>query len=364
MRSRELGCRRRRCRRAAGRRLPGSTARSPRGTGRLAGTATGAASCQRRPDPASGTPARNAESRSAGRSRPANGSHSAPSRHRHAAPERGHLVEVHQPGMVVLVPGEGQPVALDRIGDEAGRPVVGDGMEGVEHRRHVVAAEIGHQPLQRGIVVIVEDRADAGIAVEVALQMLAPALAALVDQRRIERVRAGVDPLAQMMAVGPGEGGLQQPPVFQGDDAPAHHLEQRVDAAEQPVGDHGVEALAVVVDDPPEIADIVLPAFEQRLEDVAFVEFGVAGERDHPARRLVGRNQLLSAADNPAPSSRTRSCRRRGRPSRSRNRRCRRPWSATDRIARRHRRGTAPASRGSDGRAGIGSRETPARRAA
>ena len=96
-----------------------------------------------------------------------------------------------------------------------------------------------------------------------------------------------------MMPVGPGEGRLQQPAVFQGDDAPAHHLEHGVDAAEQPVGDHRVEALAVVVDDPPQIADVVLPAFEQRLEDVALVELGVAGERDHPAGRRVGRDQLL-----------------------------------------------------------------------
>jgi len=54
------------------------------------------------------------------------------------------------------------------------------------------------------------------------VQMLAPAFAPLVDQRRIERVRAGIDPFARMMPVGAGKGGLQQPPVFQGDDAPAH----------------------------------------------------------------------------------------------------------------------------------------------
>ncbi len=37
----------------------------------------------------------------------------------------------------------------------------------------------------------------------------------------------------------------------------------------------------------------MLPAFEQGLEDVALVELGVAGEGDHPARRLAGRRQLL-----------------------------------------------------------------------
>jgi hypothetical protein len=212
-----------------------------------------------------------------------------------ATPEGRHLIEVHQPGVVVLVPGKGQAVALDRVGDKAGRPVVLDGVEGGQDRVQVVAGEVGHQPLQGRVVVVVEDCADPGIAVEVALEMFAPALAALVDERRIARVRAGVDPFAQTMPVGPGNGRLQEPPVFQCDDAPAHHLEHRVDAAKEPVGDHGVEALAVVVDDPPEIADVVLPAFEQGLEDVALVELGIAGERiirpggSSPSRRFLDR---------------------------------------------------------------------------
>jgi hypothetical protein len=189
--------------------------------------------------------------------------------------------------VVVLVAGERQAEALDRVGEKAGRPVVIDGVKGREDRVEVVAGEVGHQPLQGRVVVVVEDRPDPGIAVEVALEMLAPALAALVDQRRIERVRAGVDPFAQMMPVGTGEGRLQQPPVFQCDDAPTHHLEHRVDAAKEPVGDHRVKALAVVVDNPPEVADVVLPAFEQGLEDVALVELGVAGERDHPALSIA-----------------------------------------------------------------------------
>ena len=72
-------------------------------------------------------------------------------------------------------------------------------------------------------------------------------------------------------------------------DLPAHRAEQAVDPQEEPVLDHAVEALPVVVDDPPDIADVVLPAFEQGLEDVAFVELGVAGQGDHPAGGLVGR---------------------------------------------------------------------------
>ena len=82
-----------------------------------------------------------------------------------------------------------------------------------------------------------------------------------------------------------GKGGLQPAAVLDGDDVPAHVAEQALDAAEQPVGHDGIEALAVVIDDPPEIADVVLPALQQRLVDVALVELRVAGDRDVAARR-------------------------------------------------------------------------------
>ncbi len=70
-------------------------------------------------------------------------------------------------------------------------------------------------------------------------------------------------------------------------------LEQAGDAREQPVGDHRIEALAVVVDHPPDVAHVVLPAFEHGLEDVALVELGVADQRDQPALLDVGRRQVL-----------------------------------------------------------------------
>ena len=338
--------------------------RSPRGTGRLAGTGTAAARCrarqgagERRPIEKRGEPL--SGDVEAGEAVPLR-----PLRHRHAVPERGHLVEVHQPGMIVLVAGERQSEAFDRVGDKAGRPVVGDGVEGVQHRCHIVAAEIGHQTLQGGVVVVVEDRADPGIAIEVALQMFAPARAALVDQRRIERVRAGVDPFAQMVPVLARKGRFQQPAVFERDDAPAHHLEHRVDAAEQTIGHHRVEALAVVIDHPPQIADVMLPAFEQRLEDVALVELGVAGERDHPAGRLVGRDQLLQPQI--ILRDRAEQSHADAEPDRAGREIDDVAVLGARRIGLRAAEGAKPLQllAASDGRAGIGSRGTPARRAA
>ena len=91
-------------------------------------------------------------------SRPAKRSHSWPSAIRCALLERRHLLGRHQPGVVVLVAGERQAEALDRVGDEAVRPVVLDAVERLEHAVEVVAAEIGHQARERVVVVLLEQR--------------------------------------------------------------------------------------------------------------------------------------------------------------------------------------------------------------
>src|SRR5262249_1434467 len=80
---------------------------------------------------------------------------------------------------------------------------------------------------------------------------------------------------------------LQQRAIFEDDDIPAEGLKQRLEPRPQALADHRVEALAVVIDDPPAIAQALLPAFEDRLEDVAFVELGAADEGDHAALGLL-----------------------------------------------------------------------------
>ena len=184
--------------------------------------------------------------------------------------------------MVVLVPGKRQAVALGGVADQAGRPVVPDAVEGIEQHAQIVAREVGHQRVQRRIVAPLDQGARRRLAREILRQPLAPARPALEGERGVERVRAGVDPVLQRRPAGLGEGGLQQAAVFQRQHPPADRAEQLVDAPEQPVRDHRIEALAVVVDDPPEIAHVVLPALQQGLEDIALVELGIAHERDHP----------------------------------------------------------------------------------
>src|SRR5207342_57221 len=91
---------------------------------------------------------------------------------------------------------------------------------------------------------------------------LAPGGAAAKYQCRVELVGTTIDPGAQLVAARLGKCLLQQRAVFEDDDLPAERGKQRLVARPQALADHRVEALAVVIDDPPAIAQALLPAFE------------------------------------------------------------------------------------------------------
>jgi NAD-specific glutamate dehydrogenase len=95
----------------------------------------------------------------------------------------------------------------------------------------------------------------------------------------------GAASIQALSASPPGfrERGLHQLAVFQRDHAPAAGGEDLVEAAEHAVGRGRVEALAVIVDDPPAIADVVLGRLDQAFVDIALVELGIAHQRDHAA---------------------------------------------------------------------------------
>ncbi len=112
--------------------------------------------------------------------------------------------------------------------------------------------------------------------------MLAERCPALKAQRRIHRVRAGVDPALQRLAAGFGERRPHQLAVFHDHHVPAEIAEHGFEFLPQPFTHHGIEALAIVIDHPPGVAQAVLPALQQRLENIALVHLGIADQRDHP----------------------------------------------------------------------------------
>ena len=184
--------------------------------------------------------------------------------------------------MVVLVALERQADALDGVGDEADRPVVIDAIERLQHARHVMAAEIGHQRKQFVVTAAVDQLRHRSLIADVVREMLAECRAALKAQRGIERVRAAIDPFAKRLAAGLGKRFAHQRAIFHDHHVPAEIAEHGLELLPQPLAHHRVEALAIVVDHPPGVAQAVLPPLRQRLENVALVHLGVADERDHP----------------------------------------------------------------------------------
>ena len=114
----------------------------------------------------------------------------------------------------------------------------------------------------------------------------APCCAALIMERGKLRIGQLLEPALELRI------GIQRRPellaVAQLNDAPAAGAEDFVEALEHAVRARRVEALAVVVDDPPQVSDVMLLALDQRLVDVAFVELGIADERDEAAAVRLG----------------------------------------------------------------------------
>ena len=205
----------------------------------------------------------------------------APDVHRRA--EHVHLRGRHQARVIVLVSGERQAETLDRVADEADGTVVIDGFESLDERGHVMAAEIAHQTRQLVVRARFDQRRHRPVIADVGHQARAPRRSALEHQRGVELVRARVDPFSQRLAARLAERSALERSVLQDHDVPAKVPEQLLVTLPEPLAYDGIEALPVVVDHPPAIAQPLFPALQQRFENVALVELGIAGERDHAA---------------------------------------------------------------------------------
>ena len=183
--------------------------------------------------------------------------------------------------VIVLVARERQGESLDRVGDEDRRPVVVDRLEGMQQIRQIMSAEIAHQGREFRVRATLEEAGHVALVAEIVQEPLAPSGAALERQRRIELVRRRVDPLAQSFSTRLLERSFLQGTIFENDDIPTEGAENGLEAGVETLADHGIEALAVIVDDPPAIAQALLPPFEQGLEDVTFIHLRIAHERDH-----------------------------------------------------------------------------------
>ncbi len=177
------------------------------------------------------------------------------------ADARGELAELlggEQRRVVLRVALGGQPVALDRVGEDHGRPGVVDGAQRVaaarrgRGRRGCGWRRAGWR--RRG-----RRRARPASAL-VAGQPLAQLGGRAAQQPLVLGVGHLVDPAPQRGAAGPGEQLLQQPPVLHGEHLPARGVEHALQPGGADVGHDPVEGLPVQVDDPDDLAELGRPS--------------------------------------------------------------------------------------------------------
>ena len=271
--------------------------------------------------------------------------------------------------MIEAVAGERQPPALDRVGEDHGRPCrLGVGRaEGplqlrlvvpaqvADERRQVVVRDVPHVPGE-----VVATRRDGAFQEALAQLRTGPA-----DEDLVVLVLHVVDPLAERRPAGEREPFLEQAPVLRLDGVPAGRREHALDPPDADAGHDPVQALAVEVDDHRDVAELAQALLEDRLPDVALVELRVADQRHEPALRLA-RDRLAEVEPQVAVGQGREHRRDRAEPDRSRREvdRVRDPWSATGTTGARRTRAAGSASTRRGCPAGTGASGRPARRAA
>ena len=205
----------------------------------------------------------------------------------HGIAQRGDLRRVHQPGVIILVARERQAITLDGVGNEHGWHIVIRLLEGFQQGFDAMPAKVGHQRGQFRIAEAVNQLKRLLPARQIAMQAFAPGSTPLISQRGIFGIGALVDPVRYHLPAGLRKHFALALAMFQRQHPPAAGFENVVKAAEHAVSCRAVQRLTVVIDNPPAIADAMLETFDQAFIDIAFVQFGIAHQRDHaPGLRL------------------------------------------------------------------------------
>ncbi len=198
-----------------------------------------------------------------------------------------HLRDIHQTGMVVLMALKRGGIALDRIGNKHGRFIVGNCIKGIKHRLHAMTAQIGHQIMQGVIIIIPQKIGQCIVAGHIGCDLFAPCGPALESEGRIDVIWHIIKPFLKRLAARLGKGIMKLAAIFDGDHVPANRAEEPADDAEQMRINHPIKALTVIIDHPPDIANVMLPGIKQGFVNIAFIKFGIPDKGDHAAGLLA-----------------------------------------------------------------------------
>ena len=192
--------------------------------------------------------------------------------------QRGDVRRRQLGGVVVDMPGNRQPPALDGVRHDDDR-AVGNGFgfgERPENLRDVVPAEVHQQVLEGGVGHVSQHAFHVGSRELAPLDDSAANFRAVgVQQRLVLGVAAGIDPMAQPLAARPLEEFQLLAAVLEPQHLPAFRLEQPRDLRHLAFRGDVVEALAVDVDDPPQVVQPIGAGLADGFRDVALVDLGV-----------------------------------------------------------------------------------------
>ena len=181
--------------------------------------------------------------------------------------------------MIVLVALKRQADALDRVGDETHRAIMIDGLKCLQHGYKIMAGKIAHEREKFSIAALFNQ--PVSLCGQFQKHALAKGSSALKTKRGVKLVGAGIDPVSQRLATVLVERSLHQLAVFEDHDVPAKIAEHRVELLPKSLPHNGVQRLAIIIDDPPGVAQTLFPAVDQGLVNIALVKFGVADQGDH-----------------------------------------------------------------------------------
>ena len=181
--------------------------------------------------------------------------------------------------MILEMAGDRQAPALDGIGQN------GDGLafdtfsgaQGLQDTRQIMSAQVERQLLHRLIAHLLQELGQTCIAPATPVDDdLADMRAIGPAEALILHVRAFVDPLAQPVAMGLFKEGFLGGAIFQQDDMPALGFEELARLHRPPFRGDEVEALAVEVDDPPQLIQVIDARLAEGFGDVPLVDLGIS----------------------------------------------------------------------------------------
>src|SRR5947209_2016515 len=185
--------------------------------------------------------------------------------------------------MIVDVAGNGQPPAFNSIGHDGDRAVLhfGGNGKGLENLGYIVSPQIHEQLFQDRIIHVGQQPGHIGSDSSTPFQhSTANFLAIRVEQALVLGIATVVNPLPQPVTMWTLKEGALLAAVFEPQHLPTLGLEQARDLLHLSLWRDVIQALAIDIHNPPQIAQAIRTRLSQGFWDIALIDLGVTNQGD------------------------------------------------------------------------------------